>query len=85
MMAVKKGFFISLEGSEGAGKSTQHERIVEWLSDQGETVTRRRFGTLARRISSLPTSDSQQPYVTRACRWRMSRVPSVQRSSTKMN
>jgi dTMP kinase len=35
---VKKGFFISLEGGEGAGKSTQHRRIVEWLSSQGRTV-----------------------------------------------
>jgi dTMP kinase len=35
---VKKGFFISLEGGEGAGKSTQHGRIVEWLSDHGKTV-----------------------------------------------
>jgi len=35
---VKKGFFISLEGGEGAGKSTQHRRIVEWFSSQGRTV-----------------------------------------------
>ena len=35
---MKKGFFISLEGGEGAGKSTQHRRIVEWLSSQGRTV-----------------------------------------------
>lgn len=38
MKPVKKGFFISLEGGEGAGKSTQHGRIVEWLSSQGRTV-----------------------------------------------
>ena len=38
MKPVKKGFFISLEGGEGAGKSTQHRRIVEWLSSQGRTV-----------------------------------------------
>lgn len=35
---MKKGFFISLEGGEGAGKSTQHRRIVEWLSSHGRTV-----------------------------------------------
>ncbi len=35
---MNKGFFISLEGGEGAGKSTQHRRIVEWLSSQGKTV-----------------------------------------------
>ena len=36
------GYFISLEGGEGAGKSTQHSRIVEWLSDQGKTVVEAR-------------------------------------------
>jgi dTMP kinase len=37
-----KGFFISLEGGEGAGKSTQHRRIVEWLTKQGKTVVEAR-------------------------------------------
>ena len=32
------GFFISLEGGEGAGKSTQHRHIVEWLSGHGKDV-----------------------------------------------
>jgi dTMP kinase len=46
-MHVKKGFFISLEGGEGAGKSTQNKRIVEWLSAHGSTVieTREPGGT----------------------------------------
>lgn len=39
---MKKGFFISLEGGEGAGKSTQHRRIVEWLAKQGRTVVEAR-------------------------------------------
>jgi len=39
---VKNGFFISLEGGEGAGKSTQHQRIVEWLTSQGKTVVEAR-------------------------------------------
>jgi len=39
---VNKGFFISLEGGEGAGKSTQHSRIVEWLTSQGRTVVEAR-------------------------------------------
>jgi len=39
---VNKGFFISLEGGEGAGKSTQHRRIVEWLTSQGRTVVEAR-------------------------------------------
>jgi len=42
MNPAKKGFFISLEGGEGAGKSTQHRRIVEWLSGQGKTVVEAR-------------------------------------------
>jgi dTMP kinase len=42
MKTAKKGFFISLEGGEGAGKSTQHRRIVEWLSGQGKTVVEAR-------------------------------------------
>lgn len=37
-MQMSKGFFISLEGGEGAGKSTQHKHIVEWLSAQGRNV-----------------------------------------------
>ena len=45
---MKKGFFISLEGGEGAGKSTQNKRIVEWLSGRGRTVveTREPGGTV---------------------------------------
>jgi len=39
---MKKGFFISLEGGEGAGKSTQNKRIVEWLSGRGKAVVEAR-------------------------------------------
>ena len=38
MKVQAKGYFISLEGGEGAGKSTQHKRIVEWLGRQGRSV-----------------------------------------------
>ena len=45
---MNKGFFISLEGGEGAGKSTQNRRIVEWLTGHGKTVveTREPGGTV---------------------------------------
>jgi dTMP kinase len=42
MNSANKGFFISLEGGEGAGKSTQHSRIVEWYREQGKTVVEAR-------------------------------------------
>lgn len=46
--ALNKGFFISLEGGEGAGKSTQNRHIVEWLAAQGNNVveTREPGGTV---------------------------------------
>lgn len=45
---MQKGYFISLEGGEGAGKSTQNRRIVQWLSAQGHAVveTREPGGTV---------------------------------------
>ena len=38
MNSDHQGYFISLEGGEGAGKSTQHGRIVDWLVAHGKTV-----------------------------------------------
>jgi dTMP kinase len=45
---MPKGYFISLEGGEGAGKSTQNKRIVNWLSERGHVVieTREPGGTV---------------------------------------
>jgi len=37
-----KGFFITLEGGEGAGKSTQQARIVTWLQAHGKEVVETR-------------------------------------------
>lgn len=45
---MKKGFFITLEGGEGAGKSTQNKRIIKWISEHGGNVveTREPGGTV---------------------------------------
>jgi len=45
---MPQGYFISLEGGEGAGKSTQNRRIVQWLSEHGHAVveTREPGGTV---------------------------------------
>ena len=42
-----RGRFISFEGIDGAGKSTQHAWLVEYLRRQGRTVvaTREPGGT----------------------------------------
>ena len=42
MKLPEKGFFISLEGGEGAGKSTQNKRIIKWLSDKGLPIVEAR-------------------------------------------
>jgi dTMP kinase len=42
MKQLKTGFFISLEGGEGAGKSTQKKHIVQWLTSHGKTVVEAR-------------------------------------------
>ena len=42
MMQLNRGFFISLEGGEGAGKSTQNKLIIDWLAGQGLEVVEAR-------------------------------------------
>lgn len=55
-MSAARGRFITLEGIEGAGKSTQRERVVEWLRRAGidAVVTREPGGApAAERIRAL--------------------------------
>jgi dTMP kinase len=52
----RRGRFITLEGGEGAGKTTQLRRLVDWLQGQGidPLVTREPGGTaVAERIRAL--------------------------------
>ena len=42
MKKHKNGIFISLEGGEGAGKSTQNRQMVKWLTEQGFDVVETR-------------------------------------------
>jgi len=39
---LDKGYFISLEGGEGAGKSTQQLLLVDWLSRHGKSIVETR-------------------------------------------
>ena len=53
---MPRGFFLTFEGLDGSGKSTQLRKLHEWLTQQGEDVvpTRQPGGTrLGDRIRSL--------------------------------
>ncbi len=55
-----KGKFITIEGGEGAGKSTMMERLAEWLGSRGHHViqTREPGGTaLAEKIRAILLDD----------------------------
>ncbi|MGM1018146.1 MAG: dTMP kinase [Actinomycetota bacterium] len=41
-MTEARGFWITLEGGDGSGKTTQADRLQSWLADSGRTVVRTR-------------------------------------------
>lgn len=41
-MSAASGLWITLEGGDGSGKTTQAERLESWLADSGHTVLRTR-------------------------------------------
>lgn len=60
-MGTSRGRFISFEGIDGAGKSTQHAWMIEYLRQQGRTVvaTREPGGTpLGEKLRALLLTDS---------------------------
>jgi len=64
MKQREQHMFITLEGPEGAGKSTNREYLAQRLREQGVTVclTREPGGTpLAERIRELLLSPSDEP------------------------
>ena len=63
-----RGKFITFEGPEGGGKSTQVQALADWLRKQGKTVvvTREPGGTrLAELIRGLVRDEMDDPPVTR--------------------
>ena len=53
---MQRGFFVTFEGLDGSGKSTQLRRLKEWLERNGfsVTATRQPGGTrLGERIRAL--------------------------------
>ena len=63
-MAHKRGFFLTLEGAEGVGKSTNIEFITQRLQQQGidYVLTREPGGTdLAEKIRELLLAVHDEP------------------------
>ncbi|AEB11504.1 dTMP kinase [Marinithermus hydrothermalis] len=61
---MKPGFFITFEGPEGSGKSTQAAHLAAWLRQQGVSVvvTREPGGTpLGRAVRQWLLSESMDP------------------------
>lgn len=69
-MSLQRGKFISFEGSEGCGKSTQIRRFVDWLREGGREVlvTREPGGTaVGEKIRHLLQHDTEAGAMTAEC------------------
>ena len=56
------GFFLALDGPDGGGKTTQAERLADWLESQGLSVVLRRDPGRNRARQPAPPSASGPPY-----------------------
>ena len=59
----EKGFFITFEGTDGVGKSTQAQRTAQWLESRGIRVTLTREpggGPLAERVRAILLDPASQ-------------------------
>ena len=66
------GRFVTLEGIEGAGKSTVAQYVSDWLSGQGIAVrlTREPGGTpLAERVRQIALERGTEQVSAVACSW----------------
>ena len=53
---MSMGFFIAMEGGEGAGKSTHSKRLAQWLEEAGYEVV------LTREPGGTPTAEKNSQY-----------------------
>ena len=77
-----KGLFITIEGTDGAGKSTQIELLKKYLEDRGKDVlvTREPGGTpISEKIREiiLDNNNSEMSYITEALLYAASRAQHV--------
>lgn len=85
-----KGFFVTLEGGEGGGKSTQSQRLATRLREAGETVVQTREPGGVEQAESLrhllmsgdperwsPISEALMMYAARVEHWRLKIRPAL--------